>query len=169
MTNLNTMFQEEYKRLDRLLCDAYETRKGVTSYLECMESYGERIRFRISGWAEDYQTLKRLRHVRNNMSHEVGTLWTENCTVQDIYWLVDFRQRILTARDPVAMAEKMQRNSIPSQPKPVSNPHGNMSYAYASFSNEEQHSDSDTSRWWIPAIICVVTVVFVLAFLILMR
>ena len=67
MNKTDMEFFETYKRLDRLCSDVFGLRNGgVTRYIDELKAIG-------SEYSEDCKTLKRLRHIRNQMAHDEGT------------------------------------------------------------------------------------------------
>lgn len=103
MSNLNNAFLEEFKRLDKLCREMYDTEKGVTSYIDDMKLTPEYKSRYIPDWNNDLRKLKSLRHIRNQLSHEVGTLDMDMCEQDDIVWLRDFYKRILNGTDPLSI------------------------------------------------------------------
>ena len=96
-------FQEEYKRLEKLCNDYLLSTYGVTAYIRQMEStpiYHQRL---VESWDVDYRHLKRVRWVRNQLAHVVGTLDSELCTENDLEWILSFRNRIINQQDPFAI------------------------------------------------------------------
>lgn len=71
---LNNEFIEEYKRLDRLCRGIYNSDKGITNYIDDMSSSSGLGAGGVVGWNDDFQNLKRLRHIRNSLTHDVGTM-----------------------------------------------------------------------------------------------
>jgi len=122
MTELNILFLEEYKNLDRLCQDLYQSMNGVTSYIDHMKNTSSSGQYIVPNWDADLKTLIHLRHVRNQLSHNIGTLYTSLCTQEDIDWLIDFRMRILNTSDPLALLAKKKQYTkklpaeAPSQP-----------------------------------------------------
>ncbi len=99
---LNMDFQESYKRLDQLCKDCLLSDNGVSEYLRRMENKRvEFWQFHIS-WEEDYKILKHVRWIRNQLSHEVGTLQSDICTENDLKFVEDFYNRIINCADPFA-------------------------------------------------------------------
>lgn len=121
MTQLGNDFFEEYKHLERLCSDMYSCRDGVRQYLEDMEcqfSEGEKA---ISHWAQDYRKLRGLRRIRNTLAHNVSEY--QVCTEQDVENVMDFADRSMRQRDPLAMlnlsnskdeeSETMDKSEVP--------------------------------------------------------
>ncbi len=103
MKNINQQFLEEYKRLDKLCQEVLGTEKGITAYIDEMKDSVGGI---IPGWAEDLKMLKELRHIRNMLSHDVGTFDQNVCDIDDVEWLEDFHSRIMNGKDPLALLAK---------------------------------------------------------------
>lgn len=106
MASINSSFLEEYKRLDKLCREMYKSDIGITNYINDMKYAALFESRRIPNWNSDLSNLIRLRHIRNQLTHEIGTLDISMCTQNDVDWLVDFRGRILQASDPIAMLHK---------------------------------------------------------------
>ena len=103
MTSLNINFLEEFKHLDKLCREIYRSEKGVTSYIEDMKSVPTSESRYIPNWDDDLNALVRLRHLRNNLSHEEGSLYEDVCTQADAEWINAFYSRILNQSDPLAL------------------------------------------------------------------
>lgn len=109
MIELNVEFQERYKRLDALCRDLFSSKDGVTRYIQEMENTPYQYRKLILNWDSIYKQLKHLRHLRNQLAHEVGALTSELCTESDINRLTDFYNSILNTTDPLAKVGKAER------------------------------------------------------------
>ena len=105
MLELNIRFMDLYKVVDCFIRDAYGSQQGVTEYLRLMEQNAfEGNRF-VPTWKNDYDMLVRLRKIRNQFSHEVG-FDVGICEVSDYHWLEDFKDRLFSASDPLAVLRK---------------------------------------------------------------
>lgn len=111
MNDLNYIFFEEYKRLDKLCGELYDAPHGVTHYIDDMKSAPQDSYRRISSWNTDLRELIRLRHIRNYLAHAEGAFHEDVCVQSDIDLIKNFHQRIMNQSDPLAMLSKM------SQPK----------------------------------------------------
>lgn len=102
-------FLDAYKGLDALCYDIYgpsaEKKLGVTLYLEAMDRRPKGA-WKVPGWASDYNSLKRLRNLRNRMVHGLDAFSSVDCTEADAAFLVEFKSRILYGRDPLALLRK---------------------------------------------------------------
>lgn len=101
-------FQEAYKSLDKLCRECLSGYDGVSGYIRLMENewYGEHY---VSTWNKDLRMLKHVRWVRNQLSHEVGTLESDICSWSDLEFVDDFYKRIINITDPLAMLRKAQK------------------------------------------------------------
>lgn len=107
--NTSYQFLEEYKKLDKLCREMYESDKGVTSYIDDMKATPNTKSDKVRGWSSDLRTLIHLRHIRNRLSHDVGTLDANICTQEDIDALMYFHGRILNGTDPISQLTKAKK------------------------------------------------------------
>lgn len=121
MSKLNDEFLEAFKRLDKVCCEMYMSEKGVTSYINDMVNVSQFEALSIANWDTDLRRLKQLRHLRNQLSHEIGTLNEDMCTQNDIDWLRSFYGRIFNQTDPLALL-RIKREKNKQQVKPASKP-----------------------------------------------
>lgn len=109
MTNVdNTVFLEEFKCLEQLCNDCFGVRNGVSTYIDEMESCSQFYTYKISEWRNDLHRLRKLRHIRNKLTHEVGTLDMNLCDVDDILWLKNFYNRIIEQNDPLSIVQRIK-------------------------------------------------------------
>ncbi len=120
-SSLNIPFLETFKSLEAVCNDIYRAHNGVTCYIDEMSSISLYEAQDVPGWQQDLRQLKRLRHIRNQMTHEPGAMLTPMCTVEDIRWLANFHRRILDRADPLALLRRARR-SAPSVRIPASAP-----------------------------------------------
>lgn len=113
----NYQFLEEYKKLDKLCREMYESDKGVTSYIDDMKGTPNTKSDKVRGWSSDLRTLIHLRHIRNRLSHDVGTFDTDICTQEDIDALMYFHGRILNGTDPLSQLTKAKREPVKTAAK----------------------------------------------------
>ena len=81
MTTLESVFLDEYKRLNAVCSDMFHDKNGVTAYLNYMDTVPNAARQGISTWSYDRSTLLRLRHVRNQIAHSTES---SSCTEEDL-------------------------------------------------------------------------------------
>lgn len=112
MNNLNLIFLEEYKQLDKLCSELYDGQPGVTSYINEMKNVNWNDAREISNWKSDLSDLIRLRHIRNHLAHTEGAFDEKLCTSEDVNWVKDFRNRILKQTDPLALLQKYYRKNV---------------------------------------------------------
>lgn len=130
MDNLNFIFFEEFKHLDKLCGELYDVeRGGVTSYINDMKNVVPYDYRHITNWKEDLEQLTRMCHIRNNLAHAPGAFDEETCTQKDINWVQDFYERILHQLDPMAMLyqkTKEQGQALENQKTNVKNQSSNL-------------------------------------------
>jgi len=123
MIYLNIEFQEEYKRLDALCKDMLSSSNGISEYLQEMDLTPYVFRRCVSSWDADYQRLKNLRHIRNKLAHEIGSLNYDQCTQDDIIWLQEFYKSILNCADPLAIVRRVKKSQTQQIRKTPTIPH----------------------------------------------
>ena len=116
MDNIAYTFFEEYKKLQRLCNDIYDSNNGVTNYIDDMNAVPYSSSCMISNWMSDLKQLKRLRHIRNTLAHEEGSFNMNMCTLSDVKWIQSFYNRILNQSDPLSVLHQMKK----TQPLSVS-------------------------------------------------
>ena len=96
-----------YKSVDRFIKDAYASSEGISEYIRRMEAVTSRgIRF-VRSWQQDYEMLKRVRWIRNQLAHEVG-YDSDICNKSDYDRLSSFNKRLYAAEDPLALLRKQE-------------------------------------------------------------
>lgn len=107
MRDLNINFMDLYKRVDRFIKDAYHSSEGVSEYIRIMESKDSKGRRYVSGWNSDYDSLKHLRWIRNQLAHEVD--YDEDiCSEEEYEWLEEFHSRLFSSNDPLGKLHKAE-------------------------------------------------------------
>lgn len=106
MNNLNFIFLEEYKQLDKLCSELFDGQPGVTSYINEMKGTDWSNAREVLNWKTDLNNLIRLRHIRNHLAHTEGAFEENLCTGEDVKWVKDFRNRIFKQIDPLASLRK---------------------------------------------------------------
>ena len=145
MNTASIAFLELYKRVDCFIRDAYSSQEGVSEYLRQMEARpysGKRL---YASWDSYYKTLKHLRWVRNQLSHEVS-FDSELCSESDYNWLAEFYQALNHADDPLAIViqeeKKEQQSRAEMQHSRQSKPRNEQK-----FSSPQWNSQPLTLQW----------------------
>ncbi len=99
---MNNKFLEQYKRADSICRDIYNSESGITNYINLMRDAKNYRAQNIENWDEVLKKLMALRHTRNKLTHDVGTLDMELCSEADVLWLDNFCDSLLNATDPLA-------------------------------------------------------------------
>lgn len=60
MSNLNYIFFEEFKHLEKLCREIYQSNSGVSDYINDMENVSAKDYRNIKDWERDLKQLKRL-------------------------------------------------------------------------------------------------------------
>lgn len=110
MMQMNYEFLETYKCLDKVCCEIYSDRKGISSYIDDMKTvslYESRL---INNWNYDLSNLIRLRYLRNQLTHECGTWDLDLLTQSDIQWLREFYSRIMKQSDPLSVLRRARKD-----------------------------------------------------------
>ena len=69
----------------------------------------------VSTWQSDYSELKHARWVRNQITHENGTMDSDICSQNDFDWIKDFRWRILNSKDPLTIIRLKKEEKAKNQ------------------------------------------------------
>ena len=115
MDSLNMQFLKSYIVLDSLLKDMYQSKNGVTEYINDMIEIENGSAF-VYDWDSNLKQLKHLRHIRNRLCHETGSFGEDLCSESDIRWLDNFRESLINQTDPLSLYEKhmetIKRSSV---------------------------------------------------------
>ena len=93
-SKFNYLLIERFAELEKLCNGIYNTKHGVTSYIEHMEKLGL-----ISA---QYKKLKDVRHKRNKLSHGEVPFDMDWATEEDIAFVIDFKKAIENQIDPIS-------------------------------------------------------------------
>lgn len=116
MRDLNIDFMDLYKRTDRFIKDAYSSSEGVSEYIRLMEASFNRGNANIRGWKSDYDNLKHIRWIRNQLAHEVS-YDSDICSESDYEWLEDFYKRLFSSTDPLGELRTFEKKVSSDPPK----------------------------------------------------
>ena len=111
-SNINYVFFEEYKKISNLCNDMFRVQNGVTEYINELEKIAGRRELEAKSILRQ---LKRMRHLRNLLAHGEGTFEQELCSAQDVEWVRDFCQKLLTQTDPLALYNQKKRRNQSGQ------------------------------------------------------
>ena len=115
MRDLNIDFMDLYKRTDRFIKDAYSSSEGVSGYIRAMESISIIGLRSVQGWKNDYDNLKHIRWIRNQLAHEVS-YDSDICLPSDYEWLDNFYKRLFSSSDPLSILRKMNMKTNSERP-----------------------------------------------------
>jgi len=114
MNNLNSVFLEEFKRLDSICRDIYgktiDNKLGITMYLDDMRNHDFEGQIKVPFWEINYHTLKKKRDLRNELVHGNCSINIDACSEEDIDFLISFKEKILNQADPLAMLRKQTQH-----------------------------------------------------------
>ncbi len=113
-------FLDSYKQLEKLCNEIYNQNNGVSQYISDMESRSGFNTTYVPGWDRDYRRLKEIRHIRNSMVHDTTDDGT-NYSDEDVKFLQDFYERLMSGSDPITML-RMYDQSIEFHSKPQQRP-----------------------------------------------
>jgi len=113
MSSLNYKFFDEFKALDAILKDVCnslgENKLGVTLYLETMDKLFATGEAKVEGWKSDYNRLKKLRHIRNELAHSANSFSCDLCSSDDIDFVISFKERVLMEADPISLLKEASK------------------------------------------------------------
>lgn len=101
-TELNATLVECFGDLEQLCNQIYHEHHGVTNYIEDMKAHAYRGVRCVPGWDSMLRQLTEVRHKRNQLSHGKVSFNHSYATSEDISFINDFRQSILSQTDPLA-------------------------------------------------------------------
>ncbi len=162
---------DEFKRLEKLCNEIYGEQHGVTLYInemDCTSGYAAR---KIFGWDYDLQGLKRVRHIRNAMSHDDSDGDTDY-TFEDVEFIKNFHARIMRGEDPLSLLRK-QSETVRTRNKAISEPvpPDKLKVDFADFSPrrvDEEKEGSSKAVWIVcGAALVLIAVVVIAGFLLL--
>ncbi len=105
-TELNTLLVERFGDLERLCNQIYNAKHGVTNYIMEMEHLNLMSSALIADWTYILKRLKDVRHKRNKLSHGEVSFSDPWANEDDINFVVNFRNSIMTQTDPISLYTK---------------------------------------------------------------
>jgi hypothetical protein len=164
MEEYNIEFFEEYTKLDRLCCDMYGCDKGITTYIQDMESnWQEGIKL-VKEWRSVYKTLKKYRHIRNKFAHGEYSFHDEGiCGEIDVKFLRFFYNVILEGKDPLALYRRMRKEII-KKPYTMNNTTtaSNTIYNNRHYNKNYKYNQKKQDSTYIYVIITIIIIIFIL-------
>ena len=106
MLELDRELFDEFKQVDAICRNMFLCQHGVSAYISQMEQVSSYGRYKVPFWDKDYQMLKRVRWLRNQIAHEMAVT---DCTISDVEYLMDFHNRLLIQQVPLAVLAKAER------------------------------------------------------------
>jgi hypothetical protein len=118
MNEIETLFLDEYKRVDAICRDLFRGDRyyrtdgqelfGVSAYLAAMNEVPYARRARFDSWDVEYDRIKRLRDLRNSITHDIAA---SACSYDDLESLEAFHRQLVGATDPYAAYCRAQREA----------------------------------------------------------
>lgn len=147
--DLNQIFFQEYKKVDKLLAEMYQEDKGVSNYIDELE----RTFYQRHSTA---QTLKELRYIRNQLAHD-PYIDAPICTESQIAWLKEFYQKLQNQQDPLSIYHNNKQPSKEKiQPPASDNPFAACYDAFKEEKEPEETKSTSSDYAWIWAILFIV-------------
>ena len=103
MREIEVKFLDEYKKADNLCAEKYEG--GISGYIAAMDATPEAQRAGIVHWDDDYRALKRLRWLRNRITHDTEG---SDCRKADLAMLSAFYGHLNKGSDSLNVLKKRQ-------------------------------------------------------------
>ena len=113
-------FLDAFKHLEKICNEIYGGQSGVTQYINEMERTPLYMAQKVFGWNLDFQGLKRVRHIRNNMVHG-NSDYEEDYTFEDVQFMKGFYDRIMKSEDPLALL-RQKNEAARAKNKAISEP-----------------------------------------------
>lgn len=146
---------EEFKYVDAICRDMLNADKGVSAYIEQLDTTPLAVRYWITEWNNEYRQLKHIRWLRNQIAHSTGYV---ECSQADLDWLKDFHNKLLTQQDLLAKARRIiQESQIQKQQQQAKT----VSAAAPKYGANVSGSPSRLRKFWILTAIIVALVVLV--------
>lgn len=115
--NCNTLLVEKFGKLEKLCNEQYGDTHGVTLYISDMEALRSSDPRTFKTCDYDCRRLKEIRDKRNKLSHGDVSFDTPYATSEDIEFVINFRERILSQTDPLAMLRRASETCVQKNKK----------------------------------------------------
>ena len=98
-SRINQKFFGEYLELDKLLCERFGTKSGVTEYINKLTNANG-----AHGREKLLRKLIKYRGLRNRIAHEPGALKSiDSIKKEDVSWIKSFKKTAKKGKDPLAV------------------------------------------------------------------
>ncbi|MCF0111906.1 MAG: hypothetical protein HUJ58_08385, partial [Erysipelotrichaceae bacterium] len=118
-------FLEEYRNLEMLCNQLYESDNGINDYIKNMKQC-KKAKKLIPDWIDDLEALEDYRDIGKKVIKKKGVNEEKYADEEDIEWVVSFTKRILTKNDPISVYEKAmlagQSEMLPKKKKTKEKP-----------------------------------------------
>ena len=104
-------FINSYKKLEKIFNEKYNTKHGVSIYIEEMAKHKDGSKY-VSTWNQDLKQLKHYRWLRNKIVHDVDVDEDSLCKKSDESWINNFTKRIANNNDPLSLYKQNKKKSI---------------------------------------------------------
>lgn len=109
MLEIEERLFDEYKIVDKICRDIFQSQSGVNQYIAEMDNNFSHGISAVPSWKDDYYRLKHIRWLRNQIAHESSVT---DCNEDDAAWLETFHHRLLERQDPLALLKKSDRDML---------------------------------------------------------
>lgn len=105
MDHFNYEFFEEFTKLNKTCVSVYQAEEGTLGYLEQMRSVSTVGADLVPHWIENLEQLHRYRTVYQALCQSPDAFEECLCTREDVDWIVEFRNKIMDRKDPMAQLQ----------------------------------------------------------------
>ena len=97
---------EKFGSLEKICNQIYGEKHGVTAYIDDMAKNNDFGEVYVRDWSDFLQGLKEVRHKRNQLSHGDVPFSSDYAQKDDLKFIDDFHELILTQNDPLTILRK---------------------------------------------------------------
>lgn len=130
--DINYELIEKFGSLEKICNQIYDEKHGVTAYIDDMTKNNDSGEVYVRSWSDFLQGLKDVRHKRNQLSHGDVPFASDYVQENDLRFIDDFHELILTQKDPLTMLRKENERRQKTAAKKVK----------AQNTNEEKQKDT---------------------------
>lgn len=117
--DINYELIEKFGALEKICNQIYGEKHGVTAYIDDMTENNNLGEVYVRGWSDFLQALKDIRHKRNQLSHGDVPFSSEYAQEDDLKFIDDFHELILTQKDPLTVLRKEHERHLKTAEKKV--------------------------------------------------